>query len=157
MWYVLTLSVLRETNINFLTLFIQNEQGRFQEWMCLKRRPKNEDRRPKTLWSKTKSLWSKTKTQQSKTFFFHQGKKERGKDCKRDRLDSYFISVGTTRVKLRNAVIFRQKYRNIICHGDLVCFVVTNFLFLKCISENYDEVTLLPSYIYCHLISVAHT
>ena len=35
--------------------------------MCLKRRPKNEDRRPKTLWSKTKTHWSKTKTHWSKT------------------------------------------------------------------------------------------
>ena len=35
--------------------------------MCLKRRPKNEDRRPKTLWSKTKTHWSKTKTHRSKT------------------------------------------------------------------------------------------
>ena len=41
----------------------------------------------------------------------------------RDKLDSYFISVGTTRVKLHNAVIFQQKHRNIICHDDLVYFV----------------------------------
>ena len=57
-------------------------------WMCLKRRPKNEDRRPKTL-SKTKTHWS------SNLFSI----RERGKDCKRDKLDSYLISVGTRCVK----------------------------------------------------------
>ena len=36
-----------------------------------------------------------------------------------DKLDSYFISVGTTRVKLRNAVKFQQ-YRNIVIQDDLV-------------------------------------
>ena len=111
--------------------------------MCLKRRLKNKDRRPKTLWSKMK-------THQSKLNLF--SLRERGKDCKHDKLDSYFISVGTTRVKLRKAVIFQQKYRNIICHDDLVYFVLTNILFFKCISENCDEVTLLPCYILSILI-----
>ena len=124
--------------------------------MCLKQRPKNEDRRPKTLWSKTKThwsktkihwsktktLWSKTKTHQSKTFSPSRKKGE----TKRDKLDSYFISVGTTLVKFRNAVLFQQ-YRNIICHDDLVYFFVTNILFLKCISENYGELTFLLRFI----------
>ena len=112
--------------------------------MCLKRRPKNEDWITKTLWSKTKTHWSKTKTHQSKTFF---SIRKRGKDCKREKLDSYFMSVGATRVKLRNAVIFQQQYWNIICRDDLLYFVVTNILFWKCTSENYDKVTLLPCYI----------
>ena len=50
------------------------------------------------------------------------------------------------RVKLPNVVKFQQ-YGNIIFHDDLVYFVITNILFLKCISENYDEVTLLLHYI----------
>ena len=47
---------------------------------------------------------------------------------------------------MRNAVKFQQ-YRNITFHDDLGYFFVTNILFLKCISENYDEVTLLLRYI----------
>ena len=58
------------------------------------------------------------------------------------------LSQSVQRVsKVRNAVIFRKKYKNIICHDDLAHFVATNILFLKCISDNYDEVTLLPCYI----------
>ena len=42
-----------------------------------------------------------------------------------DKLDSYFISVGTPYVKLSNAVKFQQYlYGNIIFHDDLVYFVV---------------------------------
>ena len=54
--------------------------------------------------------------------------------------------------KVRNAVKFQpesilfQQYRNIIFRDDLVYFLVTNILFLKCISENYDEMTLLLRY-----------
>ena len=156
LWYVLTLSVFlfRETNINFfLTLFIQNEQDRFQEWMCLKRRPKKEDRRLKTLWSKTKTLWSKTKTLWSKTKT-HQSKiskffsiKERGKEGKTVSATNLTVTLSQSVQRVSNCVTQLYSDRNIICHDDLVCFVVTNILFLKCISENYDEVTLLPSYI----------
>ena len=111
--------------------------------MCLKRRPKNEERRPKTLWSKRKTLWSKTKTQQSKTFF------PSGKDGKTVSATNLKVTLSQSvqRVsKVRNAVKFQQ-YRNIIFHDDLVYVFVTNILFLKCISENYDEVTLLLRYI----------
>ena len=78
-----------------------------------KRRHKNENRRPKTMtlwsktktqWSKTKTHWSKTKTQGSKILFFLQTV-----IWARDKRDSYLISVGTMRVKLRNAVKFQQK------------------------------------------------
>ena len=105
------------------------------EFACIKtktqkRRPKTEDLRPCGLKRRPTSLKP----------FFHQA-------TKRDKLDSYFISFGTIRVKLRDAVIFQQKYKNIIYHDDLVYFVVTNILFLKCTSENYDEVTSLPCYI----------
>ena len=75
--------------------------------------------------------------------FFHQGKREKLSATNL----TVTLSQSVQRLsKVRNAVKFQQ-YRNITFHDDLGYFFVTNILFLKCISENYDEVTLLLCYI----------
>ena len=97
---------------------------------CLKRRPCGLKRRPTGLPT-----------------FFPSGKL-RGKDCNNSKTNlTVTLAQSVQRVsKVRSAVKFQQ-YRNIIFHDDLVYFFVTNILFLKCISENYDEVTLILRYI----------